>query len=59
MNMKYCVGYDPMEHSTIIKKIDYDKIWSNDNPAGWTYQQVFGSHIMAPIYESKYLKKQG
>lgn len=54
---QYCVAYNPVECSTIIEKLDYSKIWSNDNPTGWTYQQVFGSHMMAPMYETSNFKE--
>lgn len=31
-------------HSGYIEKMDADDIWCNENPHGWTYQHVCGSH---------------
>lgn len=32
------------EHSGHLAERDSDSIWCNENPSGWTYQDITGAH---------------
>ena len=40
----YLVIVNRAAHDGYIQKVNMDNSWSNENPHGWTYQQICGSH---------------
>lgn len=43
-DFKYFVIVNRAEHSGYVAKVDMDKIWNNQNPDGWTYQDLTGPY---------------
>ena len=35
---------DTAAHNGYIREMDADDVWCNENPSGWTYQDVTGAH---------------
>lgn len=41
--MTFLVITNTAEHSGLVAQKDQKDIWSNNNPSGWTYQEVAGT----------------
>ncbi len=42
--MQYYVITFPGSHEGYVVEMNTEDIWSNENPGGWTYNQICGSH---------------